>query len=92
MADINRKPRQRTAIRPILRSLHNMNYAGFVSGLRASPGCAMLAVTNRGTEALLPGLKRSGKSSDIGKLIPARSAMVLFFHCSFPEHNSYRFA
>ncbi|WP_420259726.1 hypothetical protein, partial [Klebsiella pneumoniae] len=23
---------------------------------------------------------------------PMVAAMVLFFHCSFPEHNSYRFA
>jgi hypothetical protein len=32
---------------------------------------------------LLPSQNAAGYGSDISKLIPARSAMVLFFHCSF---------
>jgi hypothetical protein len=69
-----------------------MNYAGFVSGLRASLLMRIRARRDeRGRKPFCRLAERSGKSSDIGKLIPG-SAMVLFFHCSFPEHNSYRFA
>ena len=89
-----RKPRQKSAIMPITYSLHNMNYADFVSGrctfsssehqrspertMLKSPFCG-LAETQRKQFWYLQANSRA-------------LAMVLFFHCSFPEHNSYRFA
>ncbi|OJH61919.1 hypothetical protein BOH71_18695, partial [Bacillus subtilis] len=60
--DNNHKPRQRTAIGNILRSLHDVNYADFVSGLRTSPrdveGCLPWRTT--GLPSLLRRDKRSG--------------------------------
>ena len=60
--DNNRKPRQITAIGAILRSLHDVNYADFVSGLRTSRGDeeGYLPWRTTGLPALLRRAKRSG--------------------------------
>jgi hypothetical protein len=57
-----------------------MNFAGFVSGLRASfLLCAsMLAVTNRGMKPFTALADTQPKSSDIGSLIPEQSPWCYF--------------
>lgn len=86
--------RNKTRSRPILRPLYELNYAEFARNFALPPWRGhhlSLRRTVSQRRFCAPGGNPAADVLILARLFQG-NRMVLFFHCSLPEHNSYRFA